>query len=110
MIKTRRLVRQLYFMDGDFNLDLLVGIPFVVQLLVSVKGESSPVERLTRLLRLLRVFRLVGVRLTTPEILFHQDFPDDSDDCLLFSNGRGIRAFNQFRGVLVDLRRDPRRP
>ena len=27
-------------------------------------------ERLTRLLRLLRVFRLVGMRLTTPEILF----------------------------------------
>lgn len=74
LIKTRRLVRQLYFMDGDFNLDLLVGIPFVVQLLVSVKGESSPVERLTRLLRLLRVFRLVGMRLTTPEILFIKIF------------------------------------
>lgn len=74
LIKTRRLVRQLYVMDGDFNLDLLVGIPFFVQLFVSMKGESSPVERLTRLLRLLRVFRLVGTTLTTPEILFIKIF------------------------------------
>jgi len=74
LIKTRRLVRQLYVMDGDFNLDLLVGIPFFVQLFVSMKGESSLVERLTRLLRLLRVFRLVGTTLTTPEILFIKIF------------------------------------
>jgi len=74
LIKTRRLVRQLYVMDGDFNLDLLVGIPFFFQLVVSMKGESSVVERLTRLLRLLRVFRLVGTTLTTPEILFIKIF------------------------------------
>lgn len=74
LIKTRRLVRQLYVMDGDFNLDLLVGIPFFIQLFVSMKGESSLVERLTRLLRLLRVFRLVGTTLTTPEILFIKIF------------------------------------
>ena len=74
LITTPRLIRKIYTLEGSFVTDVIVSVPFVVQIIASIKGESTPVERLTRILRLLRVLRVTGSSLTTPEILFMKLF------------------------------------
>ena len=74
LITTPRLIRKIYIFEGTFVTDVIVSVPFVVQIIASIKGESTPAERLTRILRLLRVLRVTGSSLTTPEILFMKLF------------------------------------
>ena len=74
LITTPRLIRKIYILEGTFVTDVIVSVPFVVQIIASIKGESTPAERLTRILRLLRVLRVTGSSLTTPEILFMKLF------------------------------------
>lgn len=70
LITTPALIQAIYVLDDTFAEDLIVMVPFVLQIIASIRQESSTIERLTRLLRMLRVFRLVGASLTTTEVLF----------------------------------------
>lgn len=70
LVTTPALIHTIYVLDDTFAEDVIICIPFVLQIIASIRQESSTVERLTRLLRMLRVFRLVGASLTTAEVLF----------------------------------------
>lgn len=77
LITTPRLFRRLYvYESGQFYTDLLISVPFIVQLISSMRGRSSQYERLSRVLRILRVFRILGSSsLSSPEVLFMKLIP-----------------------------------
>jgi len=77
LITTPRLFRRLYIHEsGQFYTDLLISVPFVLQLISSMRGRSSQYERLSRVLRILRVFRILGSSsLSSPEVLFMKLIP-----------------------------------
>lgn len=77
LITTPRLFRRLYvYESGQFYTDVLISVPFIVQLISSMRGQSSQYERLSRVLRILRVFRILGSSsLSSPEVLFMKLIP-----------------------------------
>jgi potassium voltage-gated channel Eag-related subfamily H protein 5 len=77
LITTPRLFRRLYvYESGQFYTDVLISVPFIVQLISSMRGRSSQYERLSRVLRILRVFRILGSSsLSSPEVLFMKLIP-----------------------------------
>lgn len=74
LITTPALIHAIYVVDGTFAQDVIVCVPFVVQLIASVRRASTTSERFTRILRLLRVGKFIGASLTMPEILFMKVF------------------------------------
>ena len=63
------------YLKSFFAMDAITNIPFFVQIIVSIAGESHIVWRLTRLLRIVRLFRLLTAQhVSTLEVLFMKFF------------------------------------